>query len=220
MPAEAVEESEPTLVRNPVNRHAGTAQALEALAKKIAGPGEVATAIFDHEIDKARAAASNQKVDCWQRNPDVAVTLLAFPRRLRQGDLQAFDATARNRLRWRIGVGVHAIGSGQNTLEIGRSVRLRLSCFVRHTVERIYVAQLDFFSGGDGVLRSSPDHDQRIIAATVEAVPESFEFLLRAFVVGPFFVVNKSRLLIEAGDYPDPAHEFVSEGQSRLRRPT
>ena len=70
MPAETLEKREPILVRDPVDRYAGTAQTLEAFTKEIAGPGEIAVASLDHEIDETRAAAPDQ--DCLLYTSDAA----------------------------------------------------------------------------------------------------------------------------------------------------
>jgi hypothetical protein len=49
--------------------------------------------------------------------------------------------------------------------------------FIGHPVERIDVAQPDFFGGGNGVLVGTPDDDECIVVVAAEVSSETPKFL-------------------------------------------
>ena len=123
--------SHPALRGDRVDRHAGAPQALSFSPKQEAGAPQVGARLGHEAVHERGAAAADQVVARRSGHAGGRVARLALPRALGERGPQPLDPLARDPGRRAVGVGVHAVGPGQDALEVGGAVGERLARLVR-----------------------------------------------------------------------------------------
>ena len=164
----------PGLVGDGIHRQTLAPQPLEPFAEKETSPAKIRPALGDDQVHQAGAAAADEIVDHVTGNALGTVAFLAEPR-TPAARAQSFDPVAGDALWWAVGVGVHPVGSGEDPLEVGDAVFEGLSGLVRDAVDRIDVAEANFFGGGEGVLLGPPDHDQPVLRCAARRLAEGLQ---------------------------------------------
>ena len=176
---ERAEELDPRVLGDAVDGHPGPPQALQPLAEEEGRGAQVGARLRHHAVHERRAAAPDEVVDDRHRDPGRHVARLPLPGPLGERRAEPVDALARDPRGRRVGVRVHAVGPGQDPLEVGRAVGERLPRLVGDAVGRVHVAQADLVRRRAHVALGPPDDDEAVLLPAPGRRPQPREVLPR-----------------------------------------
>lgn len=142
---------------------------------------------------------------------------------LQRGDGQqggyALAALAADDHRGQISIGIHAVGAGEDALEVGGAVRLVLAGLAGDAQGRVSAAVAYLLGGGDEVGFRAPGHDDSVVLAGTRQLAQGVAGFLREPVQVTVLVQQQVGALRQAGDNLEPSTDLPGEVASRPGRP-